>query len=519
LINLEKDTLDLAWNRVAEDYARRNFASFAYEQDLIKGNKEEWLSDLCNRLETNSYHPEGMVVCDVPKAGHAIRPGCYLRPDDKLLFASIVQICLPNILKEVEWARKKIDFSYPLQVNGTDWFSNIFRSWKDFSAISTKKLERNVSHVVTADICGYYDNVDTKLLASDLREIGCDQRVVEVLSKLLNRWNGGRRGIPQGHSAADVLGKLYLNKVDRALNRAGINHIRYVDDFRLFCSSQREAKKAIVELTRQLRLRGLNLQTEKLGLLHLDDAKLKFESVVTNIKRIKARFEEEVALIFDLDISDDYFEVLKKTKELPEDEDSTPKDVIKEAFRSYFIETAHEFDKSLFHYLLRKLTEFEDRIAVQKCKDLLYSHPEETGAILPYLHIILEEHEFIDLFAGFLRSPDSVYEFQKYQILRWIVEKDITPNAEILRIVRGYACDRGAEWFLRTISRRMLSSHGDSGDLDKLLNSYDEMSDKWERAEIICCIKRMEKGRRNEFLGRVESDGMLNSFSARFAKG
>src|SRR5258707_2835442 len=99
---------------------------------------------------------------------------------------------------------------------------------------------------------------------SDLRDLGCDANTVQILSTCLYRWAViPGRGIPQGYSASDILAKVYLNPIDRAMGDEGFDYIRYVDDIRVFCKGFVNCKQALLFLTQQLRRRGLNLQTSK----------------------------------------------------------------------------------------------------------------------------------------------------------------------------------------------------------------------------------------------------------------
>src|SRR6266496_3850599 len=114
----------------------------------------------------------------------------------------------------------------------------------------------------------------------DLKASGVDTDVVNELSKCLNRWTQvNNKGLPQSNSASDILAKLYLDNVDKGLVNAGFTHLRYVDDFRIFCKTSSEAKKALIELIRLLRKRGLNLQSAKTKILPANEALNEIEGI------------------------------------------------------------------------------------------------------------------------------------------------------------------------------------------------------------------------------------------------
>ena len=130
-----------------------------------------------------------------------------------------------------------------------------------FEEKSLAALKNDVSDVLFTDISGFYENIDLQHLANTLRQAGVDTELLSLLSNCLNRWSHPRaKGISQGYSSSDILAKIYLNTVDRRLSTSGFTHLRYNDDFRIFCSSALAAREALLELNILLHNRGLNPQ-------------------------------------------------------------------------------------------------------------------------------------------------------------------------------------------------------------------------------------------------------------------
>ena len=263
-----RSDLALAWRRTKADIqANRAFVRTPYEIELVDQNTDEWLGHLSEKVAAG-YRPGSAAIADVPKGNGAVRPGAVLSLEDRTVYADIVGSLFPRVSTGLRWSQGTVDFSYRLaaQPDRVNWFSNRFIGWTQFRRKQLDKLQNDekTTHVVVTDLTGFYENIDLSILASDLRSLGCDPETVQLLSTCLYRWGViPGRGIPQGYSASDILAKVYLNPIDRAMIDEGFDYIRYVDDIRLFCLGFANCKQALLFLTQALRRRGLNLQTAK----------------------------------------------------------------------------------------------------------------------------------------------------------------------------------------------------------------------------------------------------------------
>ena len=82
---------------------------------------------------------------------------------------------------------------------------------------------------------------------------------------MLKGWNHTVSiGIPVGTSATMLLSELVLDDIDRGLHDEGSIHCRYVDDFRIFCESEKEAYEKLTLLANLLyENHALTLQQNK----------------------------------------------------------------------------------------------------------------------------------------------------------------------------------------------------------------------------------------------------------------
>ena len=499
--------LELAWQRIKLDIPDCVFTRNPFEVRLLEGDLSGYLNNLNRQIRNDEYHPKPMYICNVPKGNGLVRPGPILSIEDRIIYYACLGACMSNIYETLKWSQETVDFSYPIsnEFENVKWLKNRFIGWKKLRTMSLKKLKTDISHVIMTDISSYYENINIMTLMSDLSGALVDNDIIKLLSKCLNRWaQSAGRGIPQGCVPSHLLGKLYLNSVDLNLRAMGYDHLRYVDDIMIFCGSEAEAKKALVDLTELLRKRGLNLQSAKTKIYTSDEAKTIVDGVQPILQPIMKELNEA------LGTDNPYFSAAQVDELLEQMEEDTAIEVLTRAFQEYFIDAEEKkFDKTLFHFLINRLGKSKDDIAVDYCLKLLTTRPEETDWILKYFHSIGVINQIEDSVVGFLRSTDAVYPYQNYQILEWFSEHIQDPSKDLLEIARQIAFDTSQPKYLKVVSRKLVGEFGANADLERLESLYPKLDDEIEKCDIICCLKNMEAIRRNAFLAQAKHDGKL----------
>jgi len=99
-------------------------------------------------------------------------------------------------------------------------------------------IVRDKTRVIDIDLKAFFDGVRHDLLLTKVARRIDDDDVLHLLKLMLKA--NGKRGVPQGGVISPVLSNLYLNEVDRMLERAiehtrrgrftGIDYARYADD-------------------------------------------------------------------------------------------------------------------------------------------------------------------------------------------------------------------------------------------------------------------------------------------------
>ncbi|RZK04112.1 MAG: RNA-directed DNA polymerase [Flavobacterium sp.] len=522
IINLN---VSLAWERVKKDLRKRNFVNASLFYEIVDYHNVEWLRKLKADFEEGTYCPTSMEVVEIPKGKGLVRPGSLLSIEDNIFYASLVQECYLSIFNKIEWAQDEVDFAnIPCcpTASSKDWFQDRISNWNRFREKSMSYLDQGYEFVVVTDITGYFENIDVDILSSELKTCNVHPFIIENLRRCLIKWSQiPGKGIPQGNSASDLLAKLYLNTVDQGMRNAGYYYIRYVDDIRIFCKDEIEAKEGLKELIRLLRKRGLNLQSAKTKILHTSIfLEEEIESTQRIINTLTNKFKDELNNM--LSLGDPY----QVVDEGILTNDETPVEVFKEAFRQHFIKgDESKFDKTLFHFLINNLTKYKQPFAVNHCLSLLEEHPEETEHILKYCtsidatSILGQRLNYVcEQLLNFINSRAAIYDYQNFQILSWLREYSEFCVSGLLTTCRKIAFDNNKPYYYRFVARDILGREGNSADLEKLEDYISLIHSEIEKAELLFCLRRIEKSRRNAFFGRVASEGPRLKMTVEYIK-
>jgi len=134
-----------------------------------------------------------------------------------------------------------------------------------------KQLQRQgYSHVLDADISGFFDNIPLAVIMQGLTNVVADGNILRLVRRFLRAGvmeDGVLRsttvGTPQGGVISPLLANIALNFLDWHLARSGFRFVRYADDFVVLCRSACRAKEALVVVTQKLTELGLSLSPEK----------------------------------------------------------------------------------------------------------------------------------------------------------------------------------------------------------------------------------------------------------------
>lgn len=204
-----------------------------------------------SRLLEGSYQPSAAKRRDIPKPGGGTRPLSIPNVQDRF-----VQQLLLGVLQPI------FDPCFSQSSHG---FRPGRGAQQAMRAVQSFARE-GYTHVVDMDITKFFDRVNHDILMHKIGDVVRDKRVLRIIGRFLRAGvvmpEGiavkSEEGTPQGGPLSPLLANIYLDALDKELEKRGLRFARYADDCNIYVSSQRAAERLLESLTgwiaRHLRL-------------------------------------------------------------------------------------------------------------------------------------------------------------------------------------------------------------------------------------------------------------------------
>ena len=266
-----KPNLKLAWRRITTggNYQYKRFYRnlyYVYEVALAAN-----LRDLRQRLLGGTFEPQHPERIYVPKASGLHRPLALLNLEDQIVLQAFANLASKKVQQRRMPLQLKVIFSNILEKPDSIFF---FRQWQEtyraFQRRVRKHYQKGMQCVGDFDLAAFYDTISHELLLRTLYP-RTNNEDLHWIADCLQTWSSDRpvsghgHGLPQGPIASDFLAECFLLPIDLALyGRYG--YTRYVDDVRLFGTTEDEVRGSLIELELHCRERGLIPQTGKFAI-------------------------------------------------------------------------------------------------------------------------------------------------------------------------------------------------------------------------------------------------------------
>ena len=246
-------TLHAAWQQV-----KANKGAAGIDRQSIEGfaaNELGYLSELGKDLEQGKYRPQAVRRVEIPKAGGKTRPLGIPTVKDRIVQTAVKRVIEPIFEKEF------LPMSYGFRPG---------KGCKDALREVDGYLKEGYTHVVDADLKGYFDSIGHDLLTKRIEEHISDGRLLDLLASWLQQdivkgvesWKP-TAGTPQGAVISPLLANLYLHPLDVKMTKLGYCMVRYADDFVILCQNASQAQAALEEVKVWVEENGLTLHPDK----------------------------------------------------------------------------------------------------------------------------------------------------------------------------------------------------------------------------------------------------------------
>jgi RNA-directed DNA polymerase len=246
-------TLEAAWQRVARNKGAAGVDGQSTERFAI--HAERYLRELQASLADGSYRPQPVKRVEIPKGDGKTRPLGIPVVKDR-----IVQAALKMVIEPI----------FEVQFRPGSYGFRPGRGCKDALREVDRLLKEGYTHVVDADLKGYFDSIPHERLMALVAGSISDGRVLALIEsflkqdimKDLERWQP-TAGTPQGAVISPLLANLYLHPLDLLMEQSGVRMVRYADDFVLLCRTEADAQAALRVVAAWVAENGLILHPDK----------------------------------------------------------------------------------------------------------------------------------------------------------------------------------------------------------------------------------------------------------------
>lgn len=205
---------------------------------------EHWES-IRGKLLAGTYVPAPVKRVEIPKAGGGVRLLGIPTVVDRWVQQMLLQVLTPI---------------FDPGFHPSSWGFRPGRSAHDAVRAARGYVLEGKNWVVDIDITKFFDHVNHDILMGRIGKTIRDKRVLRLIGKYLRAGvmiNGvvqeTEEGTPQGGPLSPLLANIYLDALDRELERRGLAFSRYADDCNIYVGSERAAERIMEAMVEWIR--------------------------------------------------------------------------------------------------------------------------------------------------------------------------------------------------------------------------------------------------------------------------
>ncbi len=305
-------------NNDALDFARRHISDFydtdffpkPFEFDAIWFKWDEVKAEISKRIPQIWGTPPVCAPWRKPRGGYRVVH--QLEPLDAIYYTALAY----RVGSAVESAREpetsRVACSYRIKIAGASFFSagSGFEKYRE----QCEDLASQHPFVLSTDIADFYNQLYLHRLNNAIEHTGASPADIGgVIERFLNRLNTkASKGVPVGPAASIIMAEASLIDVDQFIRNKGFQHVRYVDDFRIFGDSKKELDELLQGLTLYLyESHRLSLSGEKTRIWKSEEFLQKELNNQYQLEKLEILDEIEVINPYDMQVDEDSLEPLE----------------------------------------------------------------------------------------------------------------------------------------------------------------------------------------------------------------
>lgn len=239
---IDHDNLYMAYKHVRANKGAPGIDGITVDE--LYGHMQQYYSSLRRKVRDGSYQPQPVRRAEIKKDDGSKRKlgiPCVL---DRVVQQAIYQV----IAQEINPYFSK--HSYGFRPN---------RNAKQAIKKAAHYYKQGYRTVVDCDLKSYFDTIHHQKLMEYLKVFIQDKVVLELIWKFLKSGimeegmvTASSVGAPQGGNLSPILSNVYLNELDKELERRGHKFVRYADDFCIYVKSERAGHRVLDSVTKFL---------------------------------------------------------------------------------------------------------------------------------------------------------------------------------------------------------------------------------------------------------------------------
>lgn len=221
--------------------------------DIADHLRQHWPT-IREKLYDVSYRPALIKGIKIPKSSGGERLLGIPTVQDRIIQQAIQQQL--SVLFEPTFS----DHSYGFRPG---------RSAHDAIRAAQGYVQEGKDWVIDIDISAFFDHVNHDILMHRVSRQVRDKRVLKLIGRYLRaglllegKVHKRTKGTPQGGPLSPLLANIYLDPLDKELERRGLSFSRYADDVNIYVSSERSAERVFESISQWIE-KELKLQVNR----------------------------------------------------------------------------------------------------------------------------------------------------------------------------------------------------------------------------------------------------------------